>query len=188
MGRRSTPSLSSCAAQAVRKFYRGKVTSAHSDRRALAETVGRHRHQHRALDARGIGRACRRGARSYPHPDSRRQKPRQGARAAYGPTPTLSNRCRRKSHTAARRGRYAARTRPHLQCRHIHHSPRHVRRVSSTPPATAPSIRLTLARLTTRWADPAGRRLDSNRHGDGLPDHAPAGLLPAPKRCGRGTT
>src|SRR5258707_5751280 len=28
----------------------------------------------------------------------------------------------------------------------------------------------------------AGRRLDPNRHGDGLPDHAPAGLRPATER------
>ena len=30
-----------------------------------------------------------RGARSNPHPDSRRQKPRQGPRSAYGPSPFL---------------------------------------------------------------------------------------------------
>jgi hypothetical protein len=33
----------------------------------------------------------------------------------------------------------------------------------------------------------AGRRFDPNGHGDGLPDHAPAGVLPATERCGRCT-
>jgi hypothetical protein len=41
----------------------------------IGRTVRRHRHQHRALDAGGIGRFCRRRARSEPHPDSRGQEP-----------------------------------------------------------------------------------------------------------------
>jgi hypothetical protein len=49
--------------------------------------VGRQHQQHRALDAGGTRRPRRRGARSYPHPDSRGQEPRQGPRKAHGPTP-----------------------------------------------------------------------------------------------------
>ena len=37
-----------------------------------------------------------RGARSYPHPDSRRQEPRQGPRKAHGPSPFPQHRHRRK--------------------------------------------------------------------------------------------
>jgi DNA invertase Pin-like site-specific DNA recombinase len=62
-----------------------RIVDAKAQFRSLAEP-GRHRHQHRALDARGSPRACRCRTRSYPHSDSRRQEPRQGSRKAYGPT------------------------------------------------------------------------------------------------------
>jgi hypothetical protein len=52
----------------------------------IGGTMGRHRHQHRAVDDCRSRRAGGRGARSNPHPHRRRQEPRQGPRAAYGPT------------------------------------------------------------------------------------------------------
>jgi hypothetical protein len=48
--------------------------------------VGRHRHQHRALDAGGTRRLGRRGARPYPHPHRRGPQPGAEARPAHGPT------------------------------------------------------------------------------------------------------
>jgi hypothetical protein len=51
--------------------------------------MGRRHHGARPLDDCRSRRAGGRGARSNPHPDSRRQKPRQGPRSAYGPSPFL---------------------------------------------------------------------------------------------------
>jgi len=85
--------------------------------RSLAEPwAGRHRHQHRALDAGGTRRDCGRGARSYPHPHRRRQEPCQGPRKAYGPTPFCHTGTEERGHQAARAGRDARRTRAQLQC------------------------------------------------------------------------
>jgi Resolvase, N terminal domain len=66
--------------------------------------VGRHRHQHRALDAGGTRRSCRCGARSYPHPHGRGPEPRQGPRKAHGPTPFPHTGTEERGHQAARAG------------------------------------------------------------------------------------
>ena len=53
-----------------------------------------------------LGGPRRRGAGSYPHPDSRGQEPRQGPRKAYGPPPLPSHpRSRKRRSDAARRAR-----------------------------------------------------------------------------------
>jgi hypothetical protein len=68
--------------------------------------VGRHRHQHRAADAGRTRRLGGRGARSYPYPDGRGQKPRQGSRAADGPeTEILTEAQQDEAPTATGRGR-----------------------------------------------------------------------------------
>jgi hypothetical protein len=85
--------------------------------------------QHRALDAGRTRRLGRRGARSNPHPDGRGQKPRQGPRAADGPTPCPQP-AQQKEATRRRARSYASRTRPQLQRRPIYHSPRHQSRVT----------------------------------------------------------
>jgi uncharacterized protein (DUF4415 family) len=48
------------------------------------------------------------GARSYPHPDSRRQKPRQGPRSAYGPSPFPDAGTAERGQQTARAGRDVA--------------------------------------------------------------------------------
>jgi hypothetical protein len=67
------------------------VTVTHIDRlaqgaipRSLLGTVGRHRHQHQALDDCRLRRLGRRRARPYPHPHRRRPQPGAEARAAHG--------------------------------------------------------------------------------------------------------
>ena len=72
-------------------------------RRAIPVTggaVGRHRHQHRAVDDCRARRAGGRGARPDPHPHGRRPQPGEGARAAHGPTA--------EAHAAAAEGSTAA--------------------------------------------------------------------------------
>src|SRR5215469_16678427 len=64
-----------------------RIADAKAQVSILGGTVGRHRHQHRALDARRPRRPRRRGAGSYPHAHRRRQEPRQGPRKAHGPPP-----------------------------------------------------------------------------------------------------
>jgi N-6 DNA Methylase len=101
--------------------------------------VGRHRHQHRALDDCRSRRLGRRGARPYPHPHRRGQEPRQGPRAADGPTPgTYYSGTAERGHPSPRAGRYARRAGPQLQCRHIHHSPRDPGGMNVNLDATAP--------------------------------------------------
>src|SRR5262249_52842689 len=51
------------------------------------QVVGRHRHQHRALDPGHTRRPGRRGVPSYPPPHRRRPEPRQGPRKSHGPSP-----------------------------------------------------------------------------------------------------
>jgi hypothetical protein len=88
-----------------------QIADAKAQYRSLAEAVGRHRRQHRALDAGGIGRPRRRGARSNPHPHRRRPESRQGPRAADGAPPALTRRSRKRPPDAARRA---------LRCRNWH--------------------------------------------------------------------
>ena len=78
-------------------------------------TVGRHRHQHRALDDRRSRRAGGRGARPYPHPHRRRPEPGEGARAAYGPSAETHAAAAEGSTAAAGRGRDAQGTGEKLQ-------------------------------------------------------------------------
>jgi hypothetical protein len=61
----------------------------------------------------------RRGARSYPHPDSRGQEPRQGSEKSHGPPPSLTPDpgATERGHQRARAGRDARRTRSRLQRR-----------------------------------------------------------------------
>ncbi len=66
-----------------------QIVDAKTQFRSLAVGRYRYRHQHRAFDAGGVGRAGRRGARPYPHSYRRRPKPRQGPRKANGPTSLL---------------------------------------------------------------------------------------------------
>jgi Resolvase, N terminal domain len=93
-----------------------RIVDANAEFRSLAGTVGRHRHQSRALDAGGTREPRRRGARSDPHPDSRRPEPRQGPRKAYGPSPFPHTGTKERGHQAARARRDARRTRAQLQC------------------------------------------------------------------------
>ena len=51
--------------------------------------MGRHRHQHRALDDCRVGRPRGRGARPYPHPHRRGPQPGKEKRPAYGPSPEI---------------------------------------------------------------------------------------------------
>src|SRR6516225_259188 len=81
----------------------------------LGGTVGRQHQQHRAVDAGGTRRACRRRARSYPNPYRRRQEPRQGPRKGHGPPPFPDTGAEERGHQAARAGRNARRIGPELQ-------------------------------------------------------------------------
>ena len=105
---------------------------------------GRHRHQHRALDARRTRRLGRRGARSNPHPHRRGQEPRQGPRAADGPTPGTHSGTADRGYPTPSAGRYVARIGRQLRRGHIHHSARDPRDVEWHP--TAPRLAL------SRWS------------------------------------
>ena len=86
----------------------------------LGGTVGRHRHQHRALVAGGTRRPRRCGARFDPHPDGRGQEPRQGSRKAHGEAPFPHTGPTEGGRQTPRAGRDARRTRPQLQCKPSH--------------------------------------------------------------------
>src|SRR5262249_17500201 len=61
-------------------------------------------------------RACRRGARSNPHPHRRRQEPRQGPRKAYGAAPCPHTGATEGGRQTACARRYASRIGEELQC------------------------------------------------------------------------
>ena len=80
-------------------------------------TVGRHRHQHRAIDDCRSRRPSGRGARSNPHPHGGRARAGQGARAAHGPTAETHAAAAERSTAAAGRRGNAQGTGEKLQCR-----------------------------------------------------------------------
>ena len=77
--------------------------------------MGRHRHQHRALDDCRTPRLGGRRTRSYPHPHRRRPQPGAEARAAHGPTLETHGRAEGRGTTATGGGCYACRTRAQLR-------------------------------------------------------------------------
>jgi hypothetical protein len=83
-------------------------------------TVGRHEHQHRAIDDRRARWPGGRGARPYPHPYRRRPQPGTEARAAYVKALTIDRRAEGRSTAAAGGGCHPCRTRPQLRCRKKH--------------------------------------------------------------------
>jgi hypothetical protein len=85
----------------------------------LGGTVGRYWHQHRALDAGGVGR---------------RQESRQGPRKAYGPTPFPDTGTAERGHQTTCARRYVAGIGRQLRPQHIHHAPRDAGRMSCALP------------------------------------------------------
>ena len=76
-----------------------------------------------------LGGLGRRGARSNPHPHRRRPEPRQGPRKAHGAAPFPDTGTAERGHQTARAGRYVAGIGGQLRPQHIHHAPRHARRM-----------------------------------------------------------
>jgi hypothetical protein len=87
-----------------RQAYRGRQGAIP----ILGRAMGRHRHQHRALDAR----FTRRTYRSNPHSHRRRQKLRQGPRKSHGPPTFPQHRRGRKWPPDAARGALRCRNWP----------------------------------------------------------------------------
>jgi Resolvase, N terminal domain len=80
--------------------------------RSLAEP--RHCNRHRALDDRRVWWTGRRGARPDPHPHCGGPQPRQGTRAAHGPTLETHRGTAGRGTTATGGGCHACRTRAQL--------------------------------------------------------------------------
>ena len=95
-----------------------RIVDAKAQFRSTRGTVGRHRSQHRTLDARGLGRTSGRRARSNPHPYRRWQKPRQGSGKAYGSAPSLTLAQQKEANRRHAQGATLARIGTQLQCRY----------------------------------------------------------------------
>ena len=91
-----------------------QIVDAKAQFRSLVRTVGRHRHQHRALDDCRPRRLGRRGARPYPHPHRRGPQPSAEARAAHGPQTKIDRGAAGRGPQAAGARCHACRTRAQL--------------------------------------------------------------------------
>jgi hypothetical protein len=91
-----------------------RIVDAKAQVSILGRTVGRHRHQHRALDDCCSRRPRGRGARFDPHPHRRGPQPGAEARPAYGPSPEIDGRAAGRGPPTPGRGCHPRRARPQL--------------------------------------------------------------------------
>jgi hypothetical protein len=122
----------------------------------LGRTVGRHRHQHRVLDAGGTRRPRRRRARPDPHPDGGKQEPRQGPTKAHGPPPFPDRPNRKRPSDGARRA---------LRCRNWRTA-----NTAAYPPCGAPRASRGLAHRVI-LSKPHSAKIQRSERDVGMKDH-----------------